>query len=56
MAYCHGGIDSDVINALIVEGTTWKCSGMAFQISVIAVIRGASTDYMHYLLLDRLTF
>ena len=55
VAYLHGRIDSDVTNALILAGTMWKCSGMAVQISVTAVIRVASTNYMHYLLIDPLT-
>jgi len=38
MTYCHGGIDSGVISALLVAGTMWKCSGMAVQRSVSAVI------------------
>ena len=36
-AYCHDGINSDMITALIVAGTVWKCSGMAAQISVSVV-------------------
>jgi hypothetical protein len=39
MAYCHSGIDSDVVNALIMAGTMWKCSGMAVQVSVTVLLQ-----------------